>query len=157
MKKLFVLSMCAAAALAVLPARAADDVPWFDMEKCGMCSALLEPEGMLQHMTWDHYPFATGMITVTTIEPDYADAYATACKKMEDTGAKLAQGEQMYLCGHCTSYGMLMMSGAKLESFETEAGEVTTMSSTDPDVIAKIHAHLEKTQEAMEAAEGSEG
>lgn len=149
MRSLIVLSLCLSTALAFAPSRAEEELPWFDMEKCGICSHMLVEEGMLEHMTWNHYPFAAGMFTVTTVAPDYAAAYKTACAKMEEAGEKLAKGDEMYLCGHCSSHGHLMMGGAKAESFQTEAGELTTFSSTDPEVIARIHAHVEKTKAAM--------
>ena len=64
---------------------------------------------------------------------------------MEETAKKMHAGEQLHLCGFCQSYGGLMMAGAKFENFKGSFARVTLMTSSDPDVVAKIHAHAERT------------
>ena len=70
-----------------------------------------------------------------------------AHKGMEATIEKLEGGEAMDLCGFCTSYGMLMAEGAESTELKTVGGDISLLTSDDPEVVKKIHAHAEKTIE----------
>jgi len=124
--------------------------PWFDMQNCIMCKSMTAEKGLMEHMTWDTYVTATGMVGVCTVDPAYKEAFARAGAKMEATMKDLAAGKVTGpLCGFCTSYGELMKAGAKSDMFTTPTGDVSVLSSTDPAVIAKIQAHAKRTQEEM--------
>ena len=40
---------------------------WFDMENCQMCKPMMETEGFMQNVTWESYPIANGMVSITTV------------------------------------------------------------------------------------------
>lgn len=60
----------------------------------------------------------------------------------------LTAGEDLPMCGMCQSFGVLHATGkVKWESWETPAGHITLMTSTDPEVIEMIHEHAQRTIE----------
>ncbi len=147
-----------AAPLAVAPlARAADEGPWFDLVNCAMCKHLTAEPGLLDHMQWDTYKIAGGMLEVTRVEPAYAEAYGRLMAQMEQTGQRLMAGEQMHLCNACQSYGALMMGGAQMEQVKTADGTITLLTASDPAVVARIHAHTERTQKEYAAWVAEQG
>ena len=131
--------------LSIVPAQAGDEGAWFDMANCSMCVNLTTEEGLLDHMTWENHIIANGALSFTAVDEDYKDAYARMGKAMEAAGNKLMAGEQLPLCNFCQSYGALMMAGAKMEIVETAGGEIGLITSTDPAVVKKIHAHTQRT------------
>jgi hypothetical protein len=122
-----------------------EEKSWFDLENCGMCKALVQEPDLMPHMTWENHLIATGVMSVTTVEAEYAEAYQRACAGMDAAAQKLQAGEPMQLCNFCQSAGALMMQGAQMEQFETEGGTVMLMTATDPEVIKKIHKHGQRT------------
>ena len=131
--------------LSFVPAQAGDEGAWFDMENCSMCKHLTTQEGLLDHMIWENHIIANGALSFTKVDPEYKDAYKQMGKDMEAVGAKLMAGEQLPLCNFCQSYGGLMMAGAKMEMIETAGGEIGLVTSTDPEMVKKIHAHTQRT------------
>ena len=124
--------------------------PWFDMQNCAMCKAMTAEKGLLEHSSMDSYAMATGMVNVCTVEPAYKEAFARAGAKMMVTMKDLEAGKDVGpLCGFCTSYGELMKAGAKSDMFTTATGDISTLTSTDPALIAKIQAHAKRSTEEM--------
>lgn len=161
MRKLipFLLAALLVAAIAVVNAQeeaVAVEKPWFDLENCGFCKNLLT-DGLIEHLTWETFVVPTGMMEVTTVEPGWEDKYATCLATMEETGKKMMAGETVPMCGMCQSYGtMFMTNKVEWKNFDTKAGHISLMTSTDPEVIAMVHAHAERTIDEyakMEAAE----
>jgi hypothetical protein len=129
---------------------------WFDLENCSMCKNMTAEEGLMEHMHWENFVIKDGWLTVTRVDPGFEEAFGRSMKNMEKTGQKLMSGEQMYLCGFCQSYGGLHMAGASFQTLETDVGYIDLVTSTDPEIIKKIHAHAERTideYKKMEAAE----
>ena len=129
---------------------------WFDLENCGMCKNLMNDPELFSAMTWNNYEVKHGLMEVTTYPAEMKDRFGELMATMEATGAKMMQGEQVPMCGMCMSYGSLMMAGADVEQVETEAGQVTLITSRDADTVAKIHKHVRTTIKeyaAMMAAE----
>ena len=131
--------------VSAVAAQAGDDGPWFDMANCAMCKNLLTEKGLLENMTWENHLIANGALSFTSVTPEYKDAYQQMGKAMEAAGAKLMAGEQLPLCNFCQSYGALMMAGAKAEMVETAGGDIGLITSTDPELVKKIHAHTQRT------------
>ena len=155
MRRSLLLSMAVLALAAV--SAGAQDTPWFDLVNCGFCKNLAAQEGLLEHMKWENFVIGTGMISVTTVEPGWEDKYKAAMAGIEDAAKRFQAGERFPLCGMCTAYGMIKATGkVKEEGFSTKAGDIFVMTSTDPDVIAKIQANAQRTIDEyakMEAAE----
>ena len=118
---------------------------WMDMENCGMCKHLGANLEMLEHMTWNHYDVKNGIMSVCTVEDDYAEAYATASKLMGETGAKMMAGEEVSLCGMCTEMSGMMMAGANMELVTTGFGNIRLVTSNDEAMVTKLHAWAEKS------------
>lgn len=134
----------------------AGETPWYDPQNCQMCSAITEHTGLFQHLTMETYPIGNGMISVTTADPEYLDAYRQAAEKMAMTGQELMAGKEMKLCGCCQSTMALMKAGAVMENVPTKNGAVMLLTSNDQDVVAKIKAHAERSIMEMEKMMGGE-
>ena len=138
----------------------AGEQAWIDLENCAMCKNLTTDMDLFQHMTWDTYLLANGMMEVTTYPAGYDERFKKLMATFEQCGQKMASGEQMPMCGMCSSYGQLMMSGAQMDQQQTRAGWVTVMTSQDPKVVAMIRTHGQRTIDEMakwEAAEAAKG
>lgn len=128
---------------------ASDEAPWLDMENCAMCKNLMAEEGLLEHMTYTSHKIATGMINIATVEPEWAAKYAKANEGMAAVQAKLVKGEKVDLCACCNDIGALMMAGAKMDNVQMANGDAMVVTATNPELIAKIHAHSQKTTDFM--------
>lgn len=135
----------------------ADDKPWFDLEKCSMCTGMMAQEGLMENMTWNHYLTKNGMMTVTTIAEGYREKYDASHKTMMETVEKLKAGEEMYLCGFCTRHGELAQAGVSMEHFSTKAGEVSLMTSTDEKQVEEIRAFAQKTIDELAKTAAANG
>lgn len=130
-------------------AAGSDEKPWMDPQNCDMCKSVLQEEGLMQNMHPEHHKIATGMVSVCTVSPDFADAYARAKSGMMETKKRMEAGEEVKLCQFCISMGSLMEAGATMENFTTEGGDVTVLTATDEALIAKIHEHTQKSIDFM--------
>lgn len=131
---------------------ASDNAPWVDMENCPVCKNITAQEGLLENMTWEHHLTATGVMTVSTVKPEFQPQYAKAKAGMQKEIGRVMAGEDIKVCDYCTSISSLMMAGAKTENISTKACDIMLISSTDEAIIAKIHAHAQKTIDFLSAA-----
>ncbi len=142
-----------AAALAIVVAVAAfvvaEDKPWFDMKNCAMCSTLASKPGLLEAMTWEHFPIANGVMQVGHCPDEHKAAFGMAMGEMGKVQEKMRAGETVNLDGYCTTFGSLLAAGAKMENFEAAHSSVTLITSSDPKVVEMIHAFAQKTTEAL--------
>jgi hypothetical protein len=136
---------------------------WFDMENCAFCKNLTAQPGLMDHMTWEHHDIANGVMTITTVHPDHKTAYLKAQHDMQAIATDLAAGKRTMadtpMCGHCMAYGMLTMSGAKMEYVAGATADVILITSDNPETVAKIkefgqrnRTELAAMQAAKEAA-----
>jgi hypothetical protein len=138
--------VCAVATPVVAGPVAGTEKPWFDMQNCPICKSMTAETGLMEHMTWNTYLTATGMMGVCNVDPKYKDAYMRANTKMMAVVKDLEAGKDVGpLCGFCTSYTNLMKAGAKSETFPTASGDIMLLTSTDPAVIDQIHTHAQRT------------
>jgi len=133
------------------------DDAWFDVHGCAMCKNFSAEPGLLEHIEWENHEISNGVMTVSVIDEEYEDAYERAVHNIGAVGQKLAAGEQLPLCGFCTSYGELMMAGVKVEEVETKLGSVTLMTSTDPQVVKMIQEHAKHTTDEYEKVQAAGG
>ena len=149
-KSAVVLVICTAVVLAVVGSFAADEKPWFDMEHCDFCKNLLKEPHLFENMTWEHHDISNGLLTLTVVKPEYETAYLEAQHAMEKVAERLAQGAtDVHMCNHCMTYGMILMSGARMEHIRTCAGDITLLTSDKPEVLAMIRDYAKKTRDAM--------
>ncbi len=142
-----------AAALAIIVAVAAfvvaEDKPWFDMKNCAMCSTLASKPGLLDAMTWEHFPIANGVMQVGYCPDEYKAAFGQAMGEFAKVQEKMQAGEKVYLDGYCTTFGELAAAGAKMENFQAAHSSVTLITSTDLKLVEKIHAFAQHTNDEL--------
>lgn len=145
------ISIGAVAALMLLTILAvgADEKTWFDMENCSMCMHVVNADGLMEHMTWEQEKISNGMITVSTVEPDYMGKFNEMNEKMDQTAEKLMAGEKLYLCGSCEQFGSFIMRGANMEPVALQNGEVMLLTSDNEDMVAEMHAYVDKCKAEM--------
>ena len=142
-----------AAALAIVMAVAAfvvaEDKPWFDMKNCAMCSTLASKPGLLEAMTWEHFPISNGVMQVGHCPDEHKAAFGMAMAEMGKVQEKMKAGEAVNLDGYCMTFGELLGAGAKMENFQAAHSSVTLITSSDPELVKKIHAFTQKTNEEL--------
>lgn len=142
-----------AVALAIVVAIAAfvvaQEKPWFDMKNCAMCTTLSSKPGLMESLTWEHYKVANGLMTITACPEEHKADYEKAMAEMKAVQERIKAGEKVNLDGFCTTYGELMMAGAKREAVNTSVGEVVLLTSSDPKVIKKIHDFGQRTMDEL--------
>ncbi len=119
---------------------------WFDMENCDICKCMAEHQEVMKEMKWDVYPIANGMVMVSVIPEQHRAVMKQAHEQMMKAVARLEKGEPMELCGFCKSYGALMEAGVTIEELDTVGGQITVVTTDDPDLVAKIHAHAKRSR-----------
>ncbi len=131
---------------------AGDKAPWVDMKDCPICKNVSSEEGLMENMTWEHHLTATGVMTVSTIKPEFHQKFNKAKSAMKELLGKVVSGEKIQVCDYCTSISSLLKEGAKAENVITKASDIMVISSTDEATIAKIHIHAQKTIDFLNAA-----
>ena len=127
------------------------DEKWMDLENCDFCKQFAAQKELMQHMQWETHIIENGFLSIYVIPDEYKPAMKEMEEGMDKTVMKIQQGEQVTMCPHCQAYGEFMMSGCKMEELDTVGGQISMVTSSDPDMIAKLHAHARKTQEANKA------
>ncbi len=150
MRKPIIMAVAFLALLGLAGIAFTDEPAWFDMDNCSFCQELTREPGLLDNMTWEHHNISNGVITVTTVAPKFEEAYLKSQQAMEKVAAKLAAGEEgVTMCGHCKSYGELMMAGAKIEHVAASKADILLITSDNPDIVTKIHKYGDRNREEM--------
>jgi hypothetical protein len=138
----------------------AGESAWFDMEGCAFCKNLVKDPHLMENMTWEHHDISNGVVTITTVKPESRKSYIEAKTAMMDVGKKLETGQltmdKVPMCGHCQTYGKLMMMGVKMESVEGSQADVIIMTSDKPEVVKEIKAFAQKNRDEMAKMEQAE-
>jgi hypothetical protein len=147
-----------ALSLLTLPALAGDhpmatESGWFDLENCAFCKNLLTDPELLEHMTWETHRIENGMMYITVVDPGYQKSYVAANKAMEKLGNDMMTGAvnpmQVKMCGSCAEFGQLMMAGVEMENIDGDAADIMLITSTDPQMVAKLHAYADRNNKEM--------
>jgi hypothetical protein len=138
--------------LIAIVASAGENAPWVDMKNCPICKNVSSEKGLMENMTWEHHLTATGVMTVSTVKPEFQKAFEQAKARMQELLGQVVAGEKIQVCGYCTSISSLLKEGAKAENVITHAGDIVLISSTDEAMIARIHAHAQKTIDFLKPA-----
>lgn len=146
MKKVGTLLAAVALCAMIAPQIGAEEeAAWFDPHNCGICKNFTKEEGLMEAVEWEAHVIANGMLSVASVPAEFEEAFARAHKGIEETVKRMQGGEPTKMCGFCMSYGALMMAGAKVEQIQTKAGHIGLVTSDNPEVVAKIHAHAKRT------------
>lgn len=142
-------ALLAVLGLLVSPLALAEDVKWFDNEKCEVCQSLMKHKGLMESMTWEQYDISNGVVAVTTVQKGHLDKFRKAQEDMGMVLQRLQKGEQVGLCGSCTTLGAIMMKGVKSEEVQTMHGEVWIMTSDNAEVVTELQNWAARNKEEM--------
>ena len=131
---------------------AGSNAPWVDMKSCPICTNVSSEEGLMENMTWEHHLTATGVMTVSTVKSEFQPQFLRAKAGMKELLGKVVAGDETQVCGYCSSLSSLLKDGAQAENIVTKASDIMLISSTDQTMIARIHAHAQKTIDFLGAA-----
>lgn len=148
MKNLVTATFVVLVAFILIAGTPPPEKPWFDMQNCAVCKNLTAEPGLMQHFTkWEHFKTADGMMNLSVVDKEYVDAYKRAQANMDAVIEKMkTTGEMPYLCGSCMAYGEILQAGAKEEKFESDNIFMSSLTCDKPEVVAKIHAWVDRTQ-----------
>ena len=157
MKKKNIIALTAALVIAGLASHATAQkegeetkTAWFDMGKCEICQHMADHMELMSQIKWETHLIDNGFLSVSVI-PDSAKATMKKAKSgMDKEIAKFEKGAKMDLCGYCNGMGELIAAGAKKKEIETVGGNIFMLTSSDPAVVKKIHAHAKKTMDEYE-------
>ncbi len=152
MKTMKILFLVLAVALVCTAVSADDEKPWFDLKACAYCKAFDMGNGeyVVDHLKGHYHTLPNGFLSIITIEEEYKDDFAKSHEVMMKVGEDLAKtGTAPQLCGHCSAYGELMMSGAQSQEFNSDVAMAYMMTSDNPEVVKKLHAFAEKNNAEM--------
>jgi len=144
-------SIFVAALLVIIsPAISAQDKPWFDMENCAFCKCLTEDPHLLENMSWEYHDIDNGLLSITTVTPEFKESYLKAQKEMEKLAMEMSSGNTaVQTCGHCEYFGKLMMAGAHFELVESGVGYIMLITSDKPEVLKMIQEFGRRNREEL--------
>ena len=114
------------------------EAAWFDMDNCAICKNMASMKKDMHKIKWESHMLDNGMISVAKVPDDMKDAMEEAKAGVEKTVAKLAQGEQLEMCGYCQNYGKLMEMGANFKEIESMGVKISIVTSNDSEVVKAI-------------------
>jgi hypothetical protein len=131
---------------------AGDEKPWFDLETCAFCKNFKLADGnyVVDHMKGHYHNTDNGFLAIMTIEEDFKDEFAKAHEGMAKVVEDMQKnGTAPQMCGHCTTYGELMMAGVKAQEFNSDVAIAYMMTSDNPEVVKKLHAFADRNNVEM--------
>jgi hypothetical protein len=134
----------------------AGDEPWFDMVNCEMCKPLGNNPELLMNMSWEIFELSNGMLLLSTVDKAFEEPYKEVGVAMQKVIDRIMAGEEVQLCNSCKAMNMIYMKQPKVETFLTEHGDVTVMTSDDPELVAEMHAWAKRTNEELAKYEAME-
>ena len=82
----------------------------------------------MENMTWEHHLTATGVMTISTVNSEFQPQFARAKAGMKELLGKVVAGEEIQVCGYCSSIASLLKGGAKAENVVTKASDIMLMA-----------------------------
>jgi hypothetical protein len=150
MRKLaLILLPMAVLALAGVSLQAEEGVKWLDPQNCYFCQPLTETEGLMEHVSWENYKIANGIVSVTTYAPEWKDKMKAASAAMQKRWAEYDPTKEYHMCGMCRAWTQLPLDKIKMENVEFTGGELSLSTSDDPAIVAKLHEIADKTTVEM--------
>ncbi len=135
----------------------AQEKPWFDLQNCSFCKHLMTDPKLMENMTWDHYDISNGVVSVTTVNPEFMASFKKAMDEMEKVGQEMTKGKaDVSMCGSCEYYGKMMQAGAKIEYVPTKTGVIVLIISDKPAVIDMIKTYGQRNREELAKWEAQE-
>jgi len=148
-KAVMILLPVAIVALAGVILQAEEGAKWLDPQNCYFCKPLTETEGLMEHVGWENYKIANGMVSVTTYAPEWKDKAKAASAAMKKLWDGYDPAKPVHMCGMCQAFTKLPMDKIKMESVEFSGGELSLSTSDDPAIVATLHEMVDKTAAEM--------
>ncbi len=124
--------------------------PWFDMKNCDFCKNLLVDSMLMSNIVWEHHDISNGLMAVTLVKPEYMGSYQKAMDAMNKLGQEMTQGKtDVKMCNFCQAFGALMMAGARIENVHGDWGDVTLITSDNPETQKMIKDFGKRTRDEM--------
>lgn len=114
------------------------EIAWFDMDQCEICKNMASMKNDMHKVKWGVHNLDNGVLMVSVVPKKMKKGMAEAEKGILATVKKLESGEQLDLCGFCQNYGTLMQLGAQFKDLKTVGGNLSIITSSDPEVVKKI-------------------
>jgi hypothetical protein len=131
-----------------LSADSPPDAVLTEMKKCAVCKSLAENPKFMSQMTWETHKIENGMLCVSSVpkesKAEFASLHGKMMQSVEKVKSDSKAGKKVELCSFCEGMGSLEKAGAKHQVIETQTGAVSLITSTDPDVVKKIHAQADE-------------
>jgi hypothetical protein len=128
-----------------------EDAMKAEMEKCAVCKNLAANPELMNAMTWETHKIDNGLLCVTTVPKEKKSEFDALNAKMkasiEQVKADEQQGKTPELCELCKEMSELTKAGAKEKEIALSNGSIHMLTSDDPAVVAKIHAHADKAMD----------
>ncbi len=119
-----------------------------EMKNCAVCCAMAEHPELLGQMTRETHKIDNGMICVSSVPKeqvkDFMSMHEKMMKNVEKVKAEIQRGDKVKLCSYCESMGDLHKAGATQQSINTTNGVISLFTSSDPEVVKKIHSQADK-------------
>jgi hypothetical protein len=132
----------------IVSAEPPNDALLAEFKKCAVCKAMVENSKLMTQTNAETHKIDNGMLCVTTVPKELVKDFASVHAKMMENVAKaksdIAAGKKVEMCSFCEGMGDLEKAGATHQVIPTSTGAVSLMTSTDPDVVKKIHAQADK-------------
>lgn len=141
--------------LVVYTIAVAGDMAWLDYNNCAFCKNLAAEEGLLDNIVkWEHRNIENGSVALCQVDKEYLPAFKKAMAGIDKTAKRMQVGEQLSLCGWCSTFVGLMAQGVKTEDLEFDDTFVSLIYSDNPELVDQIHAMTDRTNdEIMKAVE----
>jgi len=128
----------------------ATDVKWFDTEKCAFCKQIAKYPGLAEHMHHEYHNISNGIVSITTVDEDYKEAYYKSQADIQKVAEDMTRGGEMpYMCGFCSKYGYFLMAGVKQEVVESDVGIILIMQSDDKEMVKELHDFADRAKVEM--------
>ena len=123
----------------------AEDEPWFDLVNCEMCKPLGENPDLLRKVSWEMFELSNGILMLSTIDKGFEKQYKELDVAMQKVVDRIMAGEEVRLCNSCQGMNRIYMKQPKVENFVTKRGDVTVMTSDNPEDVAEMHEWIRRT------------
>lgn len=134
----------------------AQDAGWFDMENCDMCRPLTEDPELLDNLTWEIYEISNGIVMLTTVNEGFEKSYEKVNTEMNKVVDRIMKGEKVQLCNSCQFMNQIYMRAPKVETIKTQNGDISIMTSDNPELVADLKTWARRSNEEMAKLEAKE-
>ncbi|MBU8934998.1 MAG: hypothetical protein KOO62_13510 [candidate division Zixibacteria bacterium] len=149
MRKLITLSIAAVLLFAGAMLMAGEEAPWLDLHNCDLCKPITQHEGFMENVHWEMQPIANGSISISTYAEGFEEVYNACNADMMAQWEAMKAGEEMKLCGLCQASVAVMDETVKMESIKLSNGQVTLMTSDNPETVVKLQEIAKRTVKEM--------